>query len=87
MKNERSLDRVSNLSPCSIADIDENMKCRIDIQKNMTFKTPPIKFRPDKKNRMENEIDRQIRKHKINIPVMALGRSKFLIGTQIVACE
>ena len=75
------------MSPDSIADIDETMKSKIDVQRNMTFKTPPIKFRPDKKNRMEIEMDRQIRKHKINIPVMSLAKSRYLIGTQIATCE
>lgn len=53
----------------------------------LTFKHAPIPFVPDKNQRFELEIARQIKKHMITIPIVHITGSKYLIGHVKCNCE
>ena len=85
--NLTKIDKISTRSPDSIYDLDDGMKKKLDLQKNMTFKTAPLKFQPNKFKRIEIEMAKQIKIHKITVPVVHLSENRYLIGIQTCICE
>lgn len=75
-----------NKSPESALE-DETLTSQIEGQCNTLFTTAPLPFQPNKLKKLELEIARQIRRHRITIPILFLSGSQYLIGPVRCSCE